>query len=161
MGLSEPLEGPQAPADQSRPAEASQGQPAPSRVVVLVLGPPGSGKSTLALTLAQEWGLALYDRDEPQWRDDDRAFLRAIRNDCQRDKARAVVVRSGTTPLARRRIISLTRATRIIIMNTAPEECLRRIGARGRGDIQWQIEGIRKWFTTPPTDDERQTWEAR
>jgi adenylate kinase family enzyme len=139
---------------------ALQRQPGASRVVILVIGPPGSGKSTMARHLAEGAGLALFDRDEPQWRDDDRAFLHAVRIACQRANARVVIVRSGTTPVARARIIRTTRPTRILAMNTSEEECLRRIKERQRGDLAWQAHGIAKWFATPPTADERTVWEA-
>lgn len=160
MGLTEPLAGPQALTDQGGASRASQSQPAPSRLVVLVIGPPGSGKSTLAEALAEDMGLTLFDRDEPQWRDDDRAFLRAVRHDCQRPSARAVVVRTGSTPLGRARIIATTRPTRILTMSTPADECLRRIQARNRGDVPWQAHGIAQWFANPPSPSERRAWEA-
>lgn len=111
------------------------------RVVVLLCGPPGSGKTTAA----RASGLAIFDRDDPQWSSESE-FKSAIRQLAGQPAARAVVIRSGATSAARKAAAEAIGATHVRIMPTLDQRTLdQRIAHRGRSDTRACIAGVRKW----------------
>lgn len=113
-----------------------------ARRVVLLFGPPGAGKSTRAHT----FGLRVYDRDDPEWNDSESRFREALRQLGRNPRARAVVIRTGSTAKARADAEAMCRATEVHVLTTPRDECIRRIQARGRGDIAAQIAAVDKWW---------------
>ena len=111
------------------------------RRVVILCGPPGAGKKTAA----RASGLTVFDRDDPQWQSE-RQFTDALRALGRDPSARAVVIRSGATSSARARWSKLTVATHVFMVLLPPEECVRRVKARGREDMVWGIVSVPKWF---------------
>jgi adenylate kinase family enzyme len=126
-------------------------------MVALILGPPGAGKSTYGRLYCTTHGLTLYDRDDPRWLSD-QAYLVAAGAACTAPTARVAVLRTGTTPRARRRILETTAPTHVVVLETPRTTCVQRVRARGRPDVDHQVRGIDAWFTTPPTTDELEAW---
>lgn len=115
-----------------------------SRQVVVLFGPPGAGKTTLAHTL----GLEVYDRDDPEWRNDEARFRAALRGLARNPRAQAVVIRTGATRAARASAAAMCGATETQILATPEAVCHERIRARGRGDIRASISGATLWWKT-------------
>lgn len=110
------------------------------RRVVLLCGPPGAGKTTVA----NQSGLIVYDRDDPQWQGE--AHFRRALDELGRDRrARAVVVRQGATSSARAKNANLIGATEIYLLTAPVDELTRRVAHRGR-DVRREVAGIRTWF---------------
>ena len=124
--------------------------PETGRRVVLICGPPGAGKTTYAHTL----GLDVYDLDDPQWCDSEKAFTRALALIGMEPNAQAAVIRSGATKQARRRHGQLIQATETTILDVDAETCIRRITERNRPrpPVHHQVAAVRKWWATYQPD---------
>lgn len=127
-----------------------------ARWVALILGPPGAGKTTYGRTYAALHGLTLYDRDD--WTSD-QAYLAGVGAACTPPTARVAVLRTGTTPLGRARILETTAPTHVVVLEVPRATCVHRVRARGRPDLEHQLHGIDAWFATPPTTDELEAWQ--
>lgn len=123
-----------------------------TRHVVLVFGPPGAGKSTYAEGL----GLPVFDLDDARWSSEGE-FTDAIRAHCSHASAQAVVIRTGTSPEARRKAVELCDPTATVVMDTPLNVCIQRIRDRRRGDVGGQITGARSWWrlNAQPLSDAR------
>src|SRR6266581_2363166 len=77
------------------------------RFVAILFGPPGAGKTTLA----RASGLTVYDRDDPEWGQDETRFRPALKALGRDPSARAVVIRAGTTEAARNNHRLMVQAT--------------------------------------------------
>lgn len=124
-----------------------------ARRVVLLCGPPGAGKTTWA----RRSGLTVYDRDDHHWRTEAH-FAAAIKQLRHVPDAQAVVIRAGAAWRTRARTSTLIGATEVVVLDTAPEVCIRRIIARDRPGIEKQIAGVRTWWAgyqpiAPPRKD--------
>lgn len=106
-------------------------------------GPPGSGKSTFA----RESGLPVFDRDDACWQSE-RQFIAALAALGRRPASQAAVIRTGATRSARARAADLIGATRVVVMDTPEDVCVRRIQERHRPHppLAQQIAGCRAWF---------------
>lgn len=113
------------------------------RLVVVLCGPPGAGKTTVA----HASGLAVYDRDDPQWTSEG-MFTRAIGRLRTNPTARAVVIRSGATSTARHRAATLAGATHTYLVLAPQPECKRRVSERKRDQWRREVQGVVRWFTT-------------
>lgn len=113
-----------------------------TRRVVVIFGPPGAGKTTLAHTL----GLKVYDRDDPDWDDDEARFRSALRRLAANPNAQAVVIRTGATRGARLQAVQMCGATETQILATPVDVCVERIRHRRRGDVRAQVSGAGKWW---------------
>lgn len=117
------------------------GAPRPSRVVVLLCGPPGAGKTTAA----RASGLHVYDRDDPHW-PGEREFTAAIGQLATDRTARAVVIRTAATASARAKAAALVGATHVYVLTAPQDELMRRVAHRGRADRVRTVAGIRRWL---------------
>jgi broad-specificity NMP kinase len=116
-----------------------------SRYVLLVVGPPGSGKSTLAVQLAAEHGLEVFEAEmfagrRPTFRD----RVAALASD---PLARAVVVRCCPTMAEQHEFEQLAGASETVVLDVDPDECARRIAARGRATWRGEVAAARRWRT--------------
>ena len=114
------------------------------RRVLVVFGPPGAGKSTYANSL----GLEVYDRDDAGWCDDERLFRAALVEVARDPDAQAVVIRTGATESARKAAIEACAATDVKVLLTPPDECIRRVRLRGRGNVLAQVAAVEQWWAT-------------
>ena len=112
------------------------------RRVVLLVGPPGAGKSTAARSL----GLAVFDRDDPCWRDEERRFVAAISGLRFDGSARAAVIRCAASSRARARWAGLIGATEVWLVLEDPDVCVRRVVERHRPRWRQEVVGVRSWF---------------
>jgi hypothetical protein len=135
--------------------DATTVRPTTVRRVALILGPPGGGKTTYGREYSTLHRLTLYDRDD--W-PSDRAYLAAVGTACTPPTARVAVLRTGTTPLGRARILETTAPTHVVVLEVPRATCVHRVRARGRPNLEHQLHGIDAWFTTPPTTDELEGW---
>lgn len=129
--------------EKSRPA---------SRTVVLLFGPPASGKTTRA----REYGLPLYDKDDPQW-SGEAHFVEALASLGSSATAQAVVIRTGATASSRAKWTQLVRPTQTHMLNPGREECERRARARG-GDVRRDLAAIGDWFARHEPEKTRSNW---
>jgi predicted kinase len=116
-----------------------------SRRVILLCGPPGAGKTTWA----QQTGLKVYDRDDPEWNQGgEKAFRQAIARLATNLTAQAVVIRSGPTEHARQQTARLIGATETKVIATPLKTCEQRIKARRRlkQSIRTQAAAARSWW---------------
>lgn len=111
------------------------------RRVVLLVGPPGSGKSTLAAELAADEGLEHLEAEMFPGG----GFADAARRLGSLEDARAVVVRCCPTLAEQRRWESMVEATETIVLDVDPDECVRRIRARGRSRWRGEVKAAREW----------------
>lgn len=118
------------------------------RTVVLLCGPPGAGKTTAA----KQSGLLVYDRDDICW-SSDRQFKEALDELGRRPRAQAVVIRSGATSTARRRVAEQVRATHVFVLLEPLEVLEHRVRVRGRADMVRTLMGIRRWYERFDRDD--------
>lgn len=118
------------------------------RRVVVLCGPPGAGKTTAA----RQSGMAVYDRDDPQW-SSEQQFTAAIRQLAGDPRARAVVIRSGATSTARARTRDLVAASEVFVMLVDRQELVNRIKQRDRNDKVQTIAGVGSWFDRFDRDD--------
>lgn len=98
------------------------------RVVVLLFGPPGAGKTTLA----RESGLRVYDRDDPEYGQDETRFTAALHLLGRDPNARAVVIRAGTTLAARDKHRAQVRATHHYLLWVDIDTAHHRVKVRAR-----------------------------
>lgn len=119
------------------------------RTVVVLFGPPGAGKTTTA----RASGLVVLDRDDPQW-SGEAQFAAALDSLGAASRARAVVIRSGATSTARRRVVEQVRATHWFLVLAPREELARRVRARRREDLVRTLAGIDRWFRRFDRDDD-------
>lgn len=111
------------------------------RKVVLLCGPPGAGKSTAAAAS----GLAVFDRDHPQW-ESEAQFRRALGALGQRRGAQAVVIRAGATSSARAKAAALIDATHTFVLLAPLPVLEQRIRARARIDKVTTLIAARTWL---------------
>lgn len=117
------------------------------RRVILLCGPPASGKTTLANSPVFE-GLTVFDVDEPPWFGDEMLFGLALRQIGETPDAQAIVIRSGSTLMARKKTADLVKATETIVLMVDEKTCVDRVVRRGRLNIPIarQIAGVRYWW---------------
>lgn len=100
----------------------------PGRFVAVLFGPPGAGKTTLARTA----GLRVYDRDDPEWAQDERRFRPALEALGRDPHAKAVVIRAGSTEAARSRHIRMVQATHAWLLWVEMDVAHKRVKQRAR-----------------------------
>jgi GTPase SAR1 family protein len=98
------------------------------RLVVVLFGPPGAGKTTLA----RQSGLTVYDRDDPEYGQDESRFTAALHRLGQDPDARAVVIRAGTTQSARDKHRAQVRATHHYLLWVDLDTAHKRVKQRAR-----------------------------
>lgn len=118
------------------------------RRVVLLCGPPGAGKTTAA----RGSGLAVYDRDDPEWTSE-RHFAAALESLARNPSAQAVVIRTGATSAARARAANMVNATEVYLLMASESELRRRLARRGRADRVATVAGVATWFARFDRDD--------
>lgn len=118
------------------------------RLVVLLCGPPGAGKTTEA----RRSGLAVYDRDDPQWISEQH-FTSELAKVAADPKAQAVVIRTGASSAARAKAAAMIAATHVFVLTADPDELANRIRQRGRADKVKTLAGVRSWFDRYDQDD--------
>lgn len=98
------------------------------RVVVLLFGPPGAGKTTLA----RASGLRVYDRDDPEWGQDEGRFRAGLRAVAADPHAQAVVIRAGSTESARTTHHRMVAATHAYLLYVDERTAQHRVKVRAR-----------------------------
>jgi shikimate kinase len=110
-----------------------------NRIVVLLCGPPGAGKSRAA----KASGMAVYDRDDGWSEAEFRRAIAQLRHD---RTAHAVVISSGATPSARRRVAASIGATHTLLLMADKDVLRQRIRKDRRADTVARIAGVEAWF---------------
>lgn len=110
------------------------------RLVVVLFGPPGAGKTTLARTS----GLRVYDRDDPEYGQDERRFHPALVAVGKDPHARAVVIRAGSTEAARTRHRQLVRATHCWLLYVDEDVAHKRVKQRARDPMDHR--NVVNWY---------------
>lgn len=116
-----------------------------TRRVVLIIGPPGAGKTTLARQLAETEHLEHVALEHWPRRTRHVQMRKAGRRVGADPSARAVVVRCCAEPNDQAAWEALVGATETIVLDVDPDECARRIEARGRDSWRLEVEVARAW----------------
>lgn len=119
-----------------------------SRLVVVLCGPAGAGKTTAA----RASGLAVYDRDDPEWHSE-KQFTAKLADLARDPRARAVVIRSGATSSARAKAVRLVGATHVYLLALPQAELAHRIAVRNRADMVRGLASLKTWFAQFDRDD--------
>lgn len=102
--------------------------PPEGRFVAILFGPPGAGKTTLA----RASGLRVYDRDDPDYGQDERRFHPALVALGADPHARAVVIRAGSTETARTKHRRMVNATHAWMLYVDIDVAHKRVKQRAR-----------------------------